>query len=250
MKYKLLALDIDGTIVKPHTHTPTQKVIDAIKKASEHIHVSLVSARAWEDLQPMIHQLGLRSFYHVIENGTKVVNPKGLLEHNKRLRVRDVKDIIGEIEGLYDEVAYCVDGKWLQQLPLFENDQVSTISAISYNDEKAKQIPMKIKELVTPYTVTVGAHWSNPNWRVSLISHNDASKGKGLSVIQQLTGSSSEETIAIGDGASDVSTMEYAGLKVAMSNAEPELLLVTNYTAPTVDEDGVAQIIERFILSQ
>lgn len=250
MKYKLLALDIDGTIVKAHTHTPTQMVIDAIKKASKHVHVSLVSARAWEDLQPMIHQLGLHDFYHVIENGTKVVNPKGLLEHDKRMKIKEVKSLIHVIDGLYDEIGYCIDGKWVKEILLSDTELVSTISAISYNDKKAKQIPVKLKKLSTPYSVSVGAHWSNPDWRVTLISHKEASKGKGLAVIQQLTGILPEETIAIGDGASDVPTMEYAGLKVAMGNSEPELLLVTNHTAPTVDEDGVASVIETFIIDK
>lgn len=248
MKYKLLALDIDGTIVKAHTHSPTQKVINIINKASKQIHVSLVSGRAWENLQPMILLLGLQNFYHVVENGTKVVNPKGLLEHDKKLNIEEGKSIIQCIEGLYDEIGYCIDGKWLQHLPLSNTSQISTISIISYSADKAKQIPAKIKEYKTSYTITVGAHWSNPEWKVSLISHPDASKGKGLSVIQRVTGILPEETIAIGDGASDVPTMEYAGLKVAMGNAEPELLRVVNYTAPRVDQDGVVEVIEKFIL--
>lgn len=39
MSYKLLAVDIDGTVVKEHTDTPTKRVIDAIRKANEKINI-------------------------------------------------------------------------------------------------------------------------------------------------------------------------------------------------------------------
>lgn len=79
MKYKLLALDIDGTVVKEHTNTPTPKVIDAIRKANAKVHVTMVSARAWKDQKIIIDLLHLKDFYHVVENGTKVINPLGKL---------------------------------------------------------------------------------------------------------------------------------------------------------------------------
>ncbi|MCX8008377.1 MAG: HAD hydrolase family protein [Patescibacteria group bacterium] len=80
------------------------------------------------------------------------------------------------------------------------------------------------------------------------MSHADASKGKGLSVIQSKLDILTSQTIAIGDGASDVPTMRYAGLKVSMENAEPELKAVANYIAPSVENDGVVDVIERYIL--
>jgi len=51
MKYKLLALDIDGTLVKEHTNEVSQVVRDAITAAKEKVVVALVSARARADQQ-------------------------------------------------------------------------------------------------------------------------------------------------------------------------------------------------------
>jgi hydroxymethylpyrimidine pyrophosphatase-like HAD family hydrolase len=38
------------------------------------------------------------------------------------------------------------------------------------------------------------------------------------------------------------------GLKIAMSNAVPELKVIADYIAPSIDDDGVADIIEKFVL--
>ena len=62
-------------------------------------------------------------------------------------------------------------------------------------------------------------------------------------------GISREETIAVGDGASDVKTFEFAKLKIAMGNAEPELIRISDYIAPPVNEDGLIEIINKFILN-
>jgi hypothetical protein len=58
-----------------------------------------------------------------------------------------------------------------------------------------------------------------------------------------------EETIAVGDGASDVPMMEYAGVKVAMGNAEDKLKRVATHVVASVSEDGVAEVISTFILN-
>ncbi len=52
----------------------------------------------------------------------------------------------------------------------------------------------------------------------------------------------------MGDGASDVPTMKYARLKVAMGNAEPELRSIANYIASPVSKDGLVDVINKFIL--
>ena len=80
MKYKLLALDIDGTVVKEHTNTPSLAVVKAIQQAKKKISISLVSARAWKEHKIIVDLLGLENSYHVLENGTKVINPQGKLE--------------------------------------------------------------------------------------------------------------------------------------------------------------------------
>jgi hydroxymethylpyrimidine pyrophosphatase-like HAD family hydrolase len=57
-----------------------------------------------------------------------------------------------------------------------------------------------------------------------------------------------DEILAVGDSFNDLSTFAVAGTKVAMGNAPDSLRQLADWVAPPVDEDGVAAVIERFIL--
>ena len=57
-----------------------------------------------------------------------------------------------------------------------------------------------------------------------------------------------DDVIAVGDGFNDLSMIEYAGLGVAMDNAPGEVKSRANFVTSSNDEDGVAKVIEKFIL--
>ena len=75
-----------------------------------------------------------------------------------------------------------------------------------------------------------------------------ASKGLALAAIGAAYGIAREEMIAVGDGWNDVSMLTYAGLGVAMGNAIEEIQKLCDHVTLTNDEDGVAKVIEEFIL--
>ena len=56
--------------------------------------------------------------------------------------------------------------------------------------------------------------------------------------------------IACGDGFNDRSMIEFAGLGVAMANAQEPVKAVADYITASNDEDGVAAVVERFILGE
>ena len=58
------------------------------------------------------------------------------------------------------------------------------------------------------------------------------------------------ELIACGDGLNDISMIQYAGLGVAMKNAYPDVKEIADYIAPSNDENGVAEVIKKFILQK
>ena len=249
MKYKLLALDIDGTIVKEHTNEISTTVLNAIQAAKEKITIALVSARAKNDQEIIVKLLGLENHYHVIENGTKVMNPNGELEYTKYLPNSEVKIIYSLTRNICESIGYCIDGKWSQQPPNATGDSVTTLSLIARKD-KAEDIPSLLDKMHTTYSLTIGNHWNDSALSVALISHKEASKGGGLRYIQQKLGISVDETIAVGDGASDVPMMKYASVKVAMGNAEDKLKKIATHTVSSVSEDGVADVISQFILTK
>ncbi|MFI3268659.1 MAG: HAD hydrolase family protein, partial [Rikenellaceae bacterium] len=65
-------------------------------------------------------------------------------------------------------------------------------------------------------------------------------------VIAQI-GISLDETMAIGDGGNDISMLKHAAIGVAMGNASDTVKSVANYVTDSVDENGLANAIKRFV---
>lgn len=57
-----------------------------------------------------------------------------------------------------------------------------------------------------------------------------------------------KDIIAVGDGMNDLPLFKACGFKVAMGNANPELKALADYVAPNVEDDGIVDVIEKFIL--
>ncbi|MBT5875409.1 MAG: HAD family phosphatase [Candidatus Latescibacteria bacterium] len=76
----------------------------------------------------------------------------------------------------------------------------------------------------------------------------EVSKSQALAFLGQMYGIDSSEMIAIGDNYNDLDMIEFAGLGVAMKNAPSDIQRAADFVAPTNDDEGVACIIERFLL--
>ena len=67
-------------------------------------------------------------------------------------------------------------------------------------------------------------------------------------VLKEEIGITKEEMIAVGDGFNDLSMIQYAGLGVAMANAQEIVRQNADYITLSNEEDGVAAVVEKFIL--
>lgn len=73
-------------------------------------------------------------------------------------------------------------------------------------------------------------------------------KAQSLAVLLKEIGVTKEEMIAVGDGFNDLSMIQYAGLGVAMANAQEIVRQNADYITLSNEEDGVAAVVEKFIL--
>jgi Cof subfamily protein (haloacid dehalogenase superfamily) len=80
------------------------------------------------------------------------------------------------------------------------------------------------------------------------VMNKDVSKGNAVKQLAEILGIAREEIITIGDNENDISMIEYAGLGVAVGNAEQCLKDKADFVACDYQEDAVAQVVERFIL--
>jgi hydroxymethylpyrimidine pyrophosphatase-like HAD family hydrolase len=75
-----------------------------------------------------------------------------------------------------------------------------------------------------------------------------ATKGEALARLAQRLGVHRSSVIAMGDAPPDIGMIRYAGLGVAVGNATHEVKEAADYVAPSVEEDAVAHVVERFVL--
>ena len=75
----------------------------------------------------------------------------------------------------------------------------------------------------------------------------DVTKAAGLDFLSGHVGFSRERTVAFGDGENDVELVDWAGYGVAVANAHERVKAVADFVCPSVDEEGVAQVLEAFL---
>jgi len=80
------------------------------------------------------------------------------------------------------------------------------------------------------------------------VMNKGVTKGNAVRILAGMYGIGREEIIAVGDNENDISMIEYAGLGIAMGNAEEVLKSAADYITGDYMADGVAEAIERFIL--
>jgi len=250
MKYKLLCLDIDETLITDGSYKMTPVLYDALQLASEKVYISFITARSLNPFKQFLETSGIENKYHVVENGAKIINPKGEIVKDLHIPHAQVQKIIDVTANFYLEVGILSDNHWRDNIAKVDTDFAVTGLSLTFKDiqsaDKSEEIIDKLDE---KFAVYHGMHWTdNPGWRAILIFHKDATKGNGMEYIQKKLNISKKETIAIGDGMTDLSMFDRAGLKVAMENGEVELRSRADCVCQSVQKDGVAKALSKYII--
>jgi Cof subfamily protein (haloacid dehalogenase superfamily) len=78
-------------------------------------------------------------------------------------------------------------------------------------------------------------------------AHPDVSKGAGLQFVAERLGFTPAETVACGDGENDRELLDWAGFRVAVANAHPDILARADLVVPDVEHEGVAALFEAYL---
>jgi Cof subfamily protein (haloacid dehalogenase superfamily) len=78
----------------------------------------------------------------------------------------------------------------------------------------------------------------------------DVTKASGLDFLAQHVGFARERTLAFGDGENDIELVDWAGYGVAVANAHDRVKELADLVCPSVDEEGVAQVLEAYLDSR
>lgn len=250
-QYKALILDVDGTLIPNRRDgRPSKKVAEAIGKASKLLHVGIATSRPYFILEHIIDHLKL-SGPSVISGGAQIIDTSSKkILHEQPLVVQDIFEIVklskklsiplSVYDGGYSNGKdITVSKKYIPKKPLhLWIHGITTERADSYVREISHIPTIAIHKLPS---------WKNGQVDVS-IYHAKATKQHAILEVAKLLNIEIHEIIGVGDGYNDLPLLMACGLKVAMGNAVKDLKEIADYIAPSVEEDGVADVIEKFVL--
>ncbi|MWV46922.1 HAD-IIB family hydrolase [Paenibacillus sp. HJL G12] len=242
-KYKLLALDMDGTLLtSEHIISPvTSKWIQKAK--DQGIHVCLSTGRSFGSALPYGEELGLTTPMITV-NGSEVWrSPHDLYERS----LMDPKLIIAmhdlaveedcwywaySIDRMYNSDEWTdgiMDGEWLK------------FGFHTEDDDARHRILMKLQDMG-------GLEITNSSPHNLEVNPQGVNKAAGIQKVCGLLGLEMNEVIAVGDSMNDLAAIQAAGLGVAMGNAQQVVREAADFVTSSNDEDGIAKVIEKFIL--
>ncbi|HSW88565.1 MAG TPA: HAD-IIB family hydrolase [Candidatus Saccharimonadales bacterium] len=247
-KYKALMLDVDGTLVINHPDAlPSQKVIHAIERASKQVHVGVATGRPLFMVHKLLDHLSL-SGPCIIDGGIRIIDAKSRKTlRQQNINTEDILPVITIAKKLGIEVDLGEEDK---DVTFYEGYSLHKVMGLLTKPIDESLADIFTEQLLT-HIPTISAYKTSsytPNKVHVGISHASATKQHGILEVAQILGIETSEIIGVGDNHNDFPLLMACGLKVAMGNAVEDLKAIADYVAPTVEEDGVADVIEKFIL--
>lgn len=243
-------LDIDGTTVpNGRTGKPSPAVINAVTKANSLVHISLATARRYAHTRQIAHALDLKG-PSVVSGGAEIRDMStGQILWSKFIPTAIANEIIEKMNNNF-EIWIDDNDYYLENIVYDKNNSPINPMQISIVDVPVDQSDLFVKQLrkYNELAVHKTVSWTNPEVVWLSITHNEASKQHGIFEVAKLLGIETHEIIGVGDGYNDFPLLMACGLRVAMGNAVPELKAIADYIAPTVEDDGVADVIEKYLL--
>lgn len=268
MNYEMLVLDLDGTLTNSEKiiTSPTKKALIEIQKEGK--KVVLASGRPINGVQPLAEELELGRFgsYILSFNGARITQcSTGNLIYNKVLPanvIEPVYQIVKQYEGM-DIITYeggdIISGlkpnEYTEKEKNINKMHIKTVEHFSeYIDfpvnkllvtGEPKVLEVVMKEVKAKFHSLLNVYRSEPYFLEIMPQKID--KAYTLQKLLSSIGLTANQMICCGDGYNDLSMIEYAGLGVAMENAQPIVKEKADYITRSNDEDGVLYVIERFM---
>lgn len=271
MKYKLLVLDVDGTLLSGDREISKRTLAALLKVQQMGVRIVLASGRPTYGLMPLAKTLELGNYGGFIlsyngcqiisaQNGAIVferrINPEMLPYLEKKARKNGFAIFTYHDDTIIandPENEYIQSEARLNNLKIIKEEEFSIgvdfapckCMLVSDDEEKLVALEQLWKSRLNgalevfrsePYFLeVVPCGIDKANSLGALLEHLDIKR---------------DEVIAIGDGVCDVTMIQLAGLGVAMGHAQDSVRVCADYVTATNEEDGVAQAVEKLILAE
>ncbi|MFD1067714.1 Cof-type HAD-IIB family hydrolase [Oceanobacillus locisalsi] len=239
---KLIALDMDGTLLNPMLEV-SKRNTEAIQEAlNQGIQVVLSTGRAIDTCYPYAQDLNLQTFLITANGGEVWTMEKELLQ--RKLLSADI------VEDLYQITKESGVRRWMISTDkVFQEDEIVNIQdyewlkfgCASENPEKLREVQerlMSFEELELTNSLPTNIE----------INPKGVSKANALGFLCERTGISMDQIMAVGDSLNDMKMIQEVGVGIAMDNAQEAIKEAANAVTSSNIDDGVGKAIEKFAL--
>ncbi len=266
MRVRLLAVDLDGTLLTSDREVPPG-VLRAIREAQGRgVRVCVATGRIWPSAEPYIRRVEadpptiLYNGGLVYDFRTDTVLRRVPLTYEHARAVLEVLRAFPQVQPqLYvGDRVYVGRFNALSEAYVRKNGipvtEVGDLLAFLPAD------PMKIlivghrpdlvvvREAIAALPLPIHTVYSEETYLE--VIPTGSSKGEALAFVAQTLQIAPASIIAVGDNLNDLEMIQFAGLGVAMGNADEALRAQADYVTATNDEGGLQDVIERFILNE
>ncbi len=265
MNYRLLVLDLDGTLTNSQKEISPRNKETLIRLQQKGVSLVLASGRPLYGIVPLAEELRMSEFdgYILAYNGGEIVRCRTGEKLYEKVLPNDVIPVLYETAGAYGLSILTHDGpvvitehgrdKYVAKEAFLNRMEVREVSNFPASiplpvpkclivGEPDKLIPVE-RELSARLKDRINVFRSEPYF-LELVPPG-VDKALSLAVLLEKTGMKREETVAMGDGYNDLSLIRFAGMGVAMGNAQDTVKDAADYITLTNDEDGVAVAVEK-----
>lgn len=274
---KLIVLDVDGVIVGHKIGVnfpyPNKKVISRLKEIRQSgIPIVLCSGKSRWPIEPIILKANLNN-PHITDGGGLIIDPVA----KKIIRSFSIeKDVVLDfintsVENKIFIEAFSADDYFIpkyspseqvSQRTLIMQRQPKIVDSIADEASKHeiirlqpiifnKQDKEKIEKLFSHLKGRLKFIWtmhpSTKPWEYYLATAPDASKANAVKEVAKSLNISLDDALGVGDTMGDWEFMKFCGHTAAMGNAPDELKKLSQFTAPSVDDDGILEVFRTML---
>lgn len=261
---KLIATDIDGTLVKESSSEIYPEMIEAILEWTDRGgYFCVASGRQYYSIRRMFEKVCDRIIY-IAENGAHVRHGGNDILVQK-MRREYVEQIVMQLRQYYDEcdiVVSAASGSLLESvnekfLRFFREgyhnkyrvvedvlaQQEDILKIAVYREGSIRELGERV--LIPRWQDKVKTCMAGEEW----VDFMDASvdKGNALKVIQHYMGVTPEETVTFGDNDNDIGLLRGAAHSFAVENARDSVKACARHVCPSYQEKGVYQVITKLL---
>lgn len=278
MAVRLIALDIDGTLLDSRWQLSEANRAAIAEAARRGIEVALVTGRRYDFAMPVAQRLD-SPLTLIVNNGALIRSKEGQT-HLRHLLPRETSQRVLRLTRSWREGAAVVFDRARENqvmLEVLDPDDSMRYAYYARNREfigianpletcltedpiqvmfSGKVEPMREAEAALrsapfgdEYSLAVTTYKSKDFSMLDVINPV-CSKGSSLAEWAAIRGFAREEVMAIGDNHNDMEMLSFAGIPVVMGNGVPELKTFGWHETGTNDENGVALAIEHFALQE